>query len=245
MAKEELSATGGSAHQSRGSATSDAILRAGLRLIAESGYSAVSIRRICQEAGVNLALMNYHFGSKAQLLEAIFRRWGGGVNSARVRLLNELEARHVDGLIPIDELLDAYISPSLKASHTDLEDELHFIRLSGRVATDPAPEVMEAISAAYDEAGATFIRLLRKACSHLTTEEFLWRFVFLIGAMVYTRAETGRVESLASKIGFPARKTSVHNASKYLIPFLTAGLNAPSVDKHVRRPERADKRNYR
>jgi AcrR family transcriptional regulator len=213
--------------QARGAATSEGILRAALRLMAESGYNGVSLRRICIEAGVNLALMNYHFGSKAQLLQAIFERWAAGINAERMRLLQQLDERYPDGEPPLEDLLHAFIVPTLAASKTDREDVLHFLRLSGRLATDPTPEVRSVIASVYDEAAVKFTRSLRKACDHLSTEEYLMRLVFLYGAMVYTRSETGRVDSLARKLGEAPPKTSVHEAGKYLVPFLAAALRAP------------------
>jgi AcrR family transcriptional regulator len=213
--------------QQRGVTTSDGILRAALRLMAENGYNGVSLRRICIEAGVNLALMNYHFGTKAELLLAIFRRWGAGVAEERLRLLTELQRSHPAGDPPLEDLLHAFIIPALSLSRTDREDELHFLRLSGRLATDPTPEVRRVIAQIHDEAALKFVRSLRQVCSHLSSEEFFMRLIFLYGAMVYTRAEAGRVDSLADKMGVELPRTLVHDAGKYLIPFLAAALRAP------------------
>ena len=223
-------AAGAAPRQARGVATSEGILRAALRLMAENGYNGVSLRRICLEAGVNLALMNYHFGSKAQLLQAIFQRWAAGINRERMRLLQELDERFPHGTPPLEELLSAFIVPTLRASRTDREDELHFLRLSGRLATDPTPEVRHVIAEVYDEAAVKFVRTLHQACPHLSEEEFLLRLIFLYGAMVYTRSETGRVDSLAQKLGMESPRTSVHEAGKYLVPFLAAGLRAPPCE---------------
>lgn len=216
--------------QARGAVTSDRILRAALRLMAESGYNGVSLRSIGLEARVNLALMSYHFGSKAQLLQAIFERWGSGINAERLRQLEEVEARHPKGDPPLEDLLHAFIVPTLTASKTEREDELHFIRLSGRLATDPTPEVRQAIAGVYDSSAVKFARMLRAACPHVSTDEFLLRLIFLYGAMVYTRSQTGRVDSLADKLGIKPPKTSVHDAGRYLVPFLAAALRAPAVD---------------
>ena len=44
--------------------TKQKILDAAEQLIAEQGYAATSLRQIIAEAGVNLASIHYHFGSK-------------------------------------------------------------------------------------------------------------------------------------------------------------------------------------
>ncbi|HEY6555907.1 MAG TPA: helix-turn-helix domain-containing protein [Polyangiaceae bacterium] len=47
------------------------ILAAAFRRLAKEGYAALSIREIAKDAGVNHALINYHFGSKDQLVIAV------------------------------------------------------------------------------------------------------------------------------------------------------------------------------
>jgi len=52
-------------------ATRDALLAAGTELFAERGYDGVPVARIAQKAGVNKAMINYHFGGKRKLYLAI------------------------------------------------------------------------------------------------------------------------------------------------------------------------------
>jgi TetR/AcrR family transcriptional regulator len=48
-----------------------ALLEAGLHLFAEQGYDGTSVDAICRAAGVNKAMVSYHFGGKAGLHAAI------------------------------------------------------------------------------------------------------------------------------------------------------------------------------
>lgn len=52
--------------------TAERILQAAIRVLRRDGFGALSARSIAAEAGTNLALLNYHFGSKEELLLAIF-----------------------------------------------------------------------------------------------------------------------------------------------------------------------------
>ena len=52
--------------------TPDTILRAAVRVLARDGFPALTARNIAREAGTNLALLNYHFGSKERFLLALF-----------------------------------------------------------------------------------------------------------------------------------------------------------------------------
>jgi len=51
--------------------TKTKILEAAFRRLAEDGYAALSVREIGKDAGVNHALINYHFRSKDQLVIAV------------------------------------------------------------------------------------------------------------------------------------------------------------------------------
>src|SRR5512146_2028907 len=51
--------------------TKGKILDAAFRRLATEGYAALSVREIARDAGVNHALINYHFRSKDQLVIAV------------------------------------------------------------------------------------------------------------------------------------------------------------------------------
>ncbi|SFW13072.1 transcriptional regulator, TetR family [Sinomicrobium oceani] len=54
------------------------ILKVAEKLFAENGYDGTSVRHIAREAGVNVAMISYYFGSKEKLLEALlFNRFSG------------------------------------------------------------------------------------------------------------------------------------------------------------------------
>ncbi|MEO8346242.1 MAG: TetR/AcrR family transcriptional regulator [Betaproteobacteria bacterium] len=77
----------------RGAATRDALLDAAESLIADHGFRSPSHRMIASEAGVHVALVNYHFSSKEMLFEAAIERrssrlaelWQDALNAVRVR----------------------------------------------------------------------------------------------------------------------------------------------------------------
>ncbi|GIP41154.1 hypothetical protein J31TS4_44340 [Paenibacillus sp. J31TS4] len=53
-------------------AVKERILSSAKKLFARHGYDGTTVRRICEEAGVNLALVSYHFGGKEQLFQSLF-----------------------------------------------------------------------------------------------------------------------------------------------------------------------------
>ena len=62
---------GTTARRRDAAATRDALLTAGAELFAERGYEGVPVAAIAQKAGVNKAMINYHFGGKRKLYLAI------------------------------------------------------------------------------------------------------------------------------------------------------------------------------
>src|SRR4249919_1716965 len=74
-------------------ATKAQVFAAAERLFALHGFQNVSVRDITAEAGVNLASVNYHFGSKDALLFEIFRRRTAELNRERARMLHEASDR--------------------------------------------------------------------------------------------------------------------------------------------------------
>ena len=73
--------------------TRDRILDAAERLFAQQGFDLTSLRALTTEADVNLAAVNYHFGSKERLFEAVLARLIAPINAERLARLDALEAK--------------------------------------------------------------------------------------------------------------------------------------------------------
>src|ERR1043165_6201538 len=99
-------------------ATKQAVFNAAERLFALHGFQNVSVRDITAAAGVNLASVNYHFGSKDTLLFEIFRKRTSELNRERIRMLDAANERH-GGKPPVREILEAYFAPPLRWSAPD------------------------------------------------------------------------------------------------------------------------------
>src|SRR4030095_2343978 len=113
--------------------TREALLDAAESLFAEHGVQAASLRAITQQAGANLAAVNYHFGSKEGLVRAVFSRRIGPLNHERLRRLDECERR--EGAI--EEVLRAFIEPVLQLRREAPEGSRQFARLMGRSFSEP------------------------------------------------------------------------------------------------------------
>ena len=72
--------------------TRQRILGAAEELFAERGFAAASLRQVTAAAKVNLAAVNYHFGSKDNLIEEVFRRRLDELSRRRLERLAAIEA---------------------------------------------------------------------------------------------------------------------------------------------------------
>ncbi len=72
--------------------TRSRILDAAEALFMEHGFDGTSMRLITAQAGVNLAAINYHFGSKELLFQEVFRRRLTDLNRRRIEALDALAA---------------------------------------------------------------------------------------------------------------------------------------------------------
>ena len=93
--------------------TKEKILDAAEELFSEHGLEATSIRNIVAKAGVNISAVNYHFGSKNDLILEVYKRRLGPINQARLDSLEKLEAKYQAEKIPLGEILAAFFRPHL------------------------------------------------------------------------------------------------------------------------------------
>jgi AcrR family transcriptional regulator len=87
------------------------IMEAAEELFAEKGFDGTSVRDIAEEAGVNLAMISYYFGSKEKLMESLFKYRGGSI---RLQLESMLENKELNSLQKVNALIDNYIDRIMK-----------------------------------------------------------------------------------------------------------------------------------
>lgn len=213
--------------------TKDRILDVAEQIFAEKGYSATSMRTITSRARVNLAAINYHFGSKAQLYRAVFRRRVEPMNRARIQMLNSLERKAGGSPLALEDILKAFVEPAIRASMDPKQGGTNFIKLLGRTHAEPGPDVHDFLPPMYDEVKNRYRDALAKALPDLSPEELSWRVHFVIGAIAFTLAGTDALEMIEScRYCDP---TDIQGIVQYLLPFLKGGLSAPAVTDHTGR----------
>ena len=210
------------------SATKDRILDAAEALFMEHGFEATSLRSITAAAAVNLAAVNYHFGSKEELFQAVLTRRLDPMNQRRVALLDRFERDASPEPLSCERIIVALFVPALELARDPERGGKDFLRLLGRAYADPAPFIRQFLSEQYAQMIARFKTAFGRALPHLPKKELSWRLHFIMGALSYTLAGTDVLKLIAELS--PKETTNDEILLRRLAPFLLAGLKAPLPD---------------
>lgn len=159
------------------------ILDAAEDLFIEYGYEAMSLRQITSRAEVNLAAVNYHFGSKETLLQAMLSRRLDRLNDERLALLTRAEAAWPAPKLTCEHVLGAMFIPALAISHHRDIGGPAFLRLLGRVYADPSPFIRDYLQQHYAPVFERFFEAFARALPELPRQELGWRLHFALQAL--------------------------------------------------------------
>jgi len=196
------------------------------RMFSDHGIAATSLRAITSDAGANLAAVNYHFGSKAGLIEEVYARRIRPLNEERLRLLEEARRAAGDRPVPLETILLAFLEPVRRACGDPRQGGVRFLRLMARVNMEPGEDVRQLVYRQFVETGMHFHGALRDALPHLRPDEIFVRFRFALGAMFFTFAQVLD----PARLGLPVCMGSdvEEHAMDDLVAFLAAGFRAPA-----------------
>jgi len=198
--------------------TKDRILGAAEELFAQHGFAGTSLRQVTSRADVNIAAVNYHFGSKENLVNEVFRRRMDEMSARRLAALKTAVAEHPGELEPI---LAAFVEPAL-AMAQDRHGGGAFIRVIARAYAEKNDGLRKFLSDQYGHVLRDFARAIAACLPQLSKEELYWRLDFLAGALTYAMADFGLIKRPAgsSEAAHRAR------AARELIRFAAAGFQS-------------------
>ena len=203
--------------------TKNKILDAAEHLFADKGFNGTSLREITSLAEVNLAAVNYHFGSKKELIKAVMSRY-----------MNELSPKLEIALIALcqqeekptlNEVFSAFIAPLLSLNVFKENGTSNFLQLLGRGYTDSQGFLRWFLTTQYPAVISNFVAAVQKAYPELTPEDIFWRLHFTMGTIVFTMSSTDALIDIAES---DFEKTmDIAGVIRKVIPFVAAGVAAP------------------
>ena len=201
--------------------TRERVLKAAEELFAARGFETVSLRDITSVAGANVASVNYHFGSKDKLIDAVVERHALPINDERLSLLDGLEERYGDDPVPVADILEAFLAPLLRHITSGEMSETLFSKFMGRLMGERGYCLPESVEPQFQQMAGRFAAAFLKAVPHLTEEEALWRMHFSFGVMSNTLTHGDTLEQIS---GGRAGKPPMEELFSQIIQFCAAGI---------------------
>lgn len=178
------------------------IVRAAEKIFAEKGFRAMTLRAVTKTAHVNLAAVNYHFGSKTNLMRAVIERRIEPINQERLKRLDALVVRYAPEPIPLEDIFASLFKPMFEHATTTSGNDQTFMQMVGRALTEPADFMRKMHKEFFAELSVRYLSELRRTCPHLSKEALQLRFYLSVSTMLGTIIEQVRLESISGgKLG--------------------------------------------
>lgn len=172
--------------------TRSRILAVATSAFAARGIENVSMRELTAMAGANVAAVNYHFGSKEGLAEAIFDELAPRLNDIRLQeldcILRQAADRHA--LPEVADIVTSFARPYFDPVYAQEGGLLAQLVLKHRLA--PSPMTQRIVSRHFDPFAREYIRAFSIACPDVEPDELPWRYMFMAGAVVMAATDRNK-----------------------------------------------------
>jgi AcrR family transcriptional regulator len=175
--------------------TRTAILTAAERLYAERGFGDVTLRDIVAAAEVNLAAVNYHFGSKDELIAELFVSRSLATNRER---LNELKLAEEagGGRASIDSILRALVGPTLRGCLGPERERSTASRFMIRASIESVPPIRRIKNREIDHL-RKFAAAMRRSLPECNEVDLYWGLHFALAMAHQTIRDSERLGKLS------------------------------------------------
>jgi AcrR family transcriptional regulator len=175
--------------------TRTAILVAAERLYADRGFGDVTLRDIVAAANVNLAAVNYHFGSKDELIAELFVTRSIATNRER---LNELKAAEETGggRANIASVLRALVGPTLRGCLGPERERSTAARFMIRASIESVPPIRRIKNREVDHL-RKFAAAMKRSLPGRDEVDLYWGLHFALAMAHQTVRDSERLTKLS------------------------------------------------
>jgi len=202
--------------------TKKKILDVAENLFAERGFTETSLRMITSFADVNLASVNYHFGSKKRLIQAVFDRFLALFIENLNRQLDILEKKSTTH--SVEEVLETMVKPLFSLDQYQQNGTSKFMQLIGRAYSESQGHIRRFLMEKYALPMERFYRLIYASLPDHSSYEVFLKLHFTLGAVIFTFAGNQALTAIADA-DFN-EKLDAQVLTQKLIPYLSNGLRA-------------------
>lgn len=196
--------------------TQTSLLDAAERLFAEHGYDGVSLRAVAAEAASQLALIHYHYGSKADLYRAVWLRRYQAIPGIRAERLSRL-----DFTKPRAELVRDIVLLFLMPMELFLDAATrNFVVILFRELADPKEAERGIVSELLDPSVSPIFAALRRFLPDLSPEALAWGYQAMAGVAMNHVVDVDRATRLS---GGAVKSGDYRSAFPHLVDFIVGG----------------------
>ncbi|MEG3767824.1 TetR/AcrR family transcriptional regulator [Alteromonas sp. 14N.309.X.WAT.G.H12] len=200
--------------------TKSSILNAAETLFAQRGYAQTSMRTITAFADVNLASVNYHFGSKKNLIQQVLKRYFDILMPQFDKVLDEFEIQQ--GSKGIESLMRSLVSPMMTLNQVRPNGTELFVQLLGRGYTETQGHLRRFIMSNYGTTVANLIATIRQCLPHVDEDELSWRMYFALGSFVFSMSSSQALTEIA-RADF-GEEVDIQSVIMHMVPFVSYGI---------------------
>ena len=205
--------------------TPSSIVNAAEELFAEQGFAETTVRQITSRANVNLAAINYHFGSKKGLIQAVAEKF---ITPLINELSNQMDCYVDTDVKPaLDDLLEILMRALLIVRSENKNTLPVFMRLLELAYMNNQEELRDFLIGRYKSRLEHFLDCIRDDSAHMEDDEFFWRLHFMLGSMTFTLSNFQTLHSLEkSRFTSKQSESEMEQILHRMIPVLSAGMQA-------------------
>ena len=204
--------------------TSKSIIAAAESLFAEQGFAETTVRQITNKAGANLAAINYHFGSKKGLVQAVAERFLSPLCDAVESAL----AERVNGsqyAISLEEVLEILMRSLLAVNKENQNALAVFMKLLDLAYMSNQQELRDHMSLRYGDRFGELVKLLKADAAPMEDDEFFWRLHFMLGSITFTLSNYQTISAIERQ-ELDTTEAGVEEVLHRMIPVIAAGMQA-------------------
>lgn len=203
--------------------TAGRIIQAAEKLFSEQGFKETTMRQITGLAEVNLAAVNYHFGSKFGLIRSVAERSLSPLCEQVDKGLVQLNV--ADATPGLDQLLQL-MAQALVHVHGQNQNALSVLmRLLDQAYLPSQHDLQAFLRERYGARFDRYLQYFKADAAPLDEREFFWRLHFLLGSVIFTLSNMHTLSALEQQ--GEATEVKLEQILARMIPVISAGMKAP------------------
>ena len=196
------------------------ILNTAQQLFAEKGFSKVSLRELTAAAQTHLAAVNYYFGSKDKLLEALIQRSAKAIYKERMALLEAANRAETTPDRKARQIIHALIAPVI--TPTAGTDNYLLGTLMARTLSDAPRELTDLVERQTSHL-TPFAEAIKAVLPALSMAAIHWRLHFILNIEHSVLTENKRLIHLSGGLCDASdRAALLENILDFVMPGLVA-----------------------